>query len=248
MKAAIVTGAGSGIGKATALELSKKGYFVYLIGRNKEKLEEVALHCQSGARRYSCDLSQAAEIEKTTTDILKQQDTEIEILINNAGIFQRHSFEDRDSIAIWREQFETNLFGAVLLTQKIYSYFIGRKKGSIVNVSSTLGLRTSPGVSAYAASKAAMVSWTHSLALEGGPHQIRANCVCPGLVDTPIHSFHTAPPDVKTKTLSGLAPLQPLGRIGTAEEVAKAIAFLACDDSSWTTGSILSVDGGINLT
>lgn len=239
MKAAIITGAGSGIGKATALEFSKAGYFVYLLGRNKEKLEETALYCKAGARRYGLDLASEEQILKVSTDILSHQDTKIEILVNNAGIFERHGATE-EGLAPWRRQFETNLFGAISLTQKFIPHFQKQKQGSIVNVSSTLGLRPSTGMSAYSATKAALNSWSQCMALELAPAGIRVNVVAPGLVETPIHGAN-----FDRKALAGA---QPLGRVGTAEEIAKAIVFLAGTESAWTTGAILSVDGGINLT
>jgi NAD(P)-dependent dehydrogenase (short-subunit alcohol dehydrogenase family) len=245
-KAVLITGAGSGIGKATALEFASLGYFVYLIGRDKEKLEETAGLCRAGARRYGCDITDQSQIDKTINDILGQKDTDLQILVNNAGIFERHDFSEGD-LQVWQRQFNTNIFGSVALTQKIYPYFKKRGGGSILNVSSTLGLRPAASVSAYSASKAAMNSWTQSLALEAGPFKIRVNCVCPGIVDTPIHEFHNLPAEQKNQTLKGMSSLQPLGTIGRPEQVAKAIAFLAGDSSPWTTGALLSVDGGINL-
>jgi NAD(P)-dependent dehydrogenase (short-subunit alcohol dehydrogenase family) len=246
-KAVLITGAGSGIGKATALEFASLGYFVYLVGRNKEKLEETASLCRAGARRYGCDLTDQSQIDKTTNDILSQKDTDLQILVNNAGIFQRHDFSE-GGIKVWQQQFATNLFGAVAITQNIYPHFKKRGGGSILNVASTLGLKPSPSVSAYSASKAAMISWTQTLALEAGAFKIRVNCVCPGIVDTPIHSFHEMPTDKKGSVLKNLNPLQPLGTIGQPEQIAKAIAFLAGESSPWTTGAVLAVDGGINLT
>ena len=102
-------------------------------------------------------------------------------------------------------------------------------------------------MAAYAATKAALINWTQSLARELGPSGVRANCVCPGIIDTPIHPFHALSPDAKKKVKDQMRELQPLGRIGEADEVAEAIVFLALEKSKWTTGAILNVDGGINL-
>ncbi len=245
-KAVIISGAGSGIGRATALEFSQQGYFVYLLGRNKERLEEVAQECRSGARRYGCDLNNSQQIQKTCEDIISQQDTDVQVLINNAGVYERND-GFTGGLETWRKQFETNLFGAIELTQRVFPIFKKRGGGSIVNVSSTLGLKTAAQVSAYSASKAAMNSWSQSLALEGGEHKIRVNCVCPGIVDTPIHEFNKLKGASKEKVLNSMSSLQPLGSIGTPEQVAKAIFFLAGDNSPWTTGAVLAVDGGINL-
>jgi NAD(P)-dependent dehydrogenase (short-subunit alcohol dehydrogenase family) len=252
--AVLVTGASSGIGQATALLFAQMGYQVHLLGRNKKALLETQKHCHAispqakiSHHSWVCDLAIPTQVNKTVDAILKNQEHPLRILINNAGIFDRHSFEDPKSLKIWHEQFSVNLMGAVHITQPIFSHFKQNKEGSIVNISSTLGLKTSPGVSAYAAIKAAMINWTQSLALEGGKWGIRANCVCPGIVDTPIHSFHQQTPAQKKVALASYNSLQPLGRIGEASEVAETIYFLASPLSSWTTGAVVAVDGGINL-
>jgi NAD(P)-dependent dehydrogenase (short-subunit alcohol dehydrogenase family) len=244
-KAALITGASSGIGAATAKLFSDKGYFVFLLGRNEERLQEVALTCRNGSSLLKADLNNEAQIEKYTQHLFQRPDTSLEVLVNNAGIFERNDLL-HDGQDVWRKQFDTNLFGSVNLTHKLLPLFLVQGKGSIVNVSSTLGLKPVAHTSAYSASKAAMISWTQTLALELGPKNIRVNCVCPGIVDTPIHSFHKA--SDKDQTIEQMKSLQPLQRIGTSEEIAEAIYFLASPQSSWTTGSILSVDGGINLT
>lgn len=246
-KAALITGASSGIGAATAIEYAKNGYFVYLMARNKERLQEVAAQCRSGASIVSCDVTDVAALNKRLDEMLTAKIHRIEVVVNNAGIYQTHSTEEGTD-EIWMKQFEVNLLGPVRIARAFFPYFREQGGGSIVNISSTLGLRPGGSNSSYSASKAAMVNWTQSLALDGGPHKIRANCVCPGIVDTPIHSFHHLDSEQKTITLEKMKSLQPLGRIGTAEEVAKAAYFLGSDLSSWTTGAILSVDGGINLT
>lgn len=246
-KAALITGASSGIGAATAIEYAKNGYFVYLMARNKERLQEVAAKCRSGASIVSCDVTDVAALNKRLDEMLTAKIHRIEVVVNNAGIYQTHSTEEGTD-EIWMKQFEVNLLGPVRIARAFFPYFKEQGGGSIVNISSTLGLRPGGSNSSYSASKAAMVNWTQSLALDGGPHKIRANCVCPGIVDTPIHSFHHLDSEQKTITLEKMKSLQPLGRIGTAEEVAKAAYFLGSDLSSWTTGAILSVDGGINLT
>ncbi len=236
-KAALITGASSGIGAATAKLFAKNGYFVYLLARNAENLEKVALTCTSGSSILKCDLADSKLIQKAIHHIHERSDTKLEVLVNNAGIFLRDSVMDKD-ISNWRKQFETNLFGAVELTNGVVDLLI-QNKGSIVNVSSGLGIRPSANVAGYSASKAAMNSWTQGLALELGPKGVRVNAICPGLVDTPIH---------KPGSLANLASLQPLGRVGTPEEIADSIYFLATQGSRWTTGAVLMVDGGINLT
>ncbi len=243
-KAVLISGASSGIGAATAKLFSDKGYFVFILGRNEERLQEVALECRNGASILKCDLNNEAQVVKYTQHLFERPDVSLEVLINNAGIYQTHDFL-HDGLATWRQQFETNLFGSIQLTQKILPLFFVQGRGSIVNVASTLGLKPVAHTSAYSASKAAMINWTQSLAIELGPQNIRVNCVCPGIVDTPLHGFHRH--EDKAQTLEKMKPLQPLQRIGTSDEIAESIYFIGSAQSSWTTGAILSVDGGINL-
>lgn len=244
--AVLISGASSGIGAATALQFSKAGYFVYLLGRNEERLQEVALQCRNGASLLKADVTNPAQLDKYTQHLFERPDTDLQVLVNNAGIFASHSFAE-GTLETWKKQFETNLFGAVDLTQRVLPLLKKSGKGSIVNVSSTLGTKPTATTGAYSASKAAMVNWTQSLALELGPLGIRVNCVCPGLVDTPIHAFHNFADAEKQKTLHSMKDLQPLGRIGTPAEIAESIFFLGSPLSSWTTGAILAVDGGIGI-
>lgn len=237
-KAVLITGAGSGIGAATALEFSRQGYFVYLLGRNRENLQEVALQCRHGASIVACDLKDLSMVQKKISDVLAVKIHRIEALINNAGIFTRHETTSGTD-EIWLEQFEVNVLGSLRVTRLIIPYFQNQGGGAIVNVSSTLGLKPTADTSAYSSTKAAMINWSKSMALELGPKNIRVNCVCPGIVQTPIHQGHD---------LSSLGHLQPLGRVGQPVDIAKSIYFLASLDSAWTTGAILSVDGGINIT
>ena len=246
-KAVLVTGASSGIGAATAIEFARNNYFVYLMGRNRENLESVAANCRSGASILACDLTDNVALQKRLDEVTSASIHQVTTIVNNAGIYQLHSTED-GSDDIWKLQFETNLMGPVRIVRRFFPYFKRIGGGSIVNVSSTLGLRPQGPTSAYSAMKAALINWTESLALEGGPFQIRANCVCPGIVDTPIHSFHNLPDAEKSINVKKLSPLQPLGRIGQPEDVAKAIYFLGSEYSNWTTGAVIPVDGGINLT
>lgn len=246
-KAALITGASSGIGSAIALEYAKNGYFVYLMGRNKERLQEVALRCRSGASLLSCDMTDTMALQKRLDEVLSSKIHRVEVVVNNAGIYETHSTEAGHD-ELWQRQMEMNLMVPVRIVRAFFPYFKELGGGSIVNISSTLGMRPQGPTSAYSASKAALINWTQSLALEGGPFQIRANCICPGIVDTPIHSFHHQSPPEKAKTLENLSKLQPLGRVGNPEDVARAAYFIGSDLSSWTTGAALVVDGGINLT
>ncbi len=243
-KAALITGASSGIGAATAKYYADQGYFVYLLGRNEERLQAVALECKNGASLLKADLNNDAQVEKYTKHLFERPDTKLEVLVNNAGIFETHD-PLQDSMDIWHRQFDTNLFGSVKLTMKLLPLLVKSQGAWIVNISSGLGLRPSPRHAAYSAAKAAMIAWTKSLAQDLGKHQIRVNCLAPGLVDTPIHGYQNE--SERIKLMEQMKDYQPLGRVGTADEIARAIYFLGSPQSSWTTGAVLVVDGGINL-
>lgn len=235
MKSVIVTGAGSGIGRACALLFAKHNYHVFLLGRDTRKLRITHLEC-GDATSISCDLTQPQEVEAAIKQILSTNKT-VEILINNAGTFTYNTFEntaDED----WITQFQIHVLGTARITKMLWPTFVKNKRGSIVNVASTLGVRSTAGTSAYSSMKAAQISLTQTLALEGAVHGIRVNCVAPGIVDTPIH-----PPGA----IQQMHSAQPLGRVGRPEEIAQSVYFLATDSSAWTTGAVLHVDGGINL-
>lgn len=245
-KAALITGAGRGIGAATAREMSRRGHFVFLLGRNEKNLRETGASL-GDHEVLLCDLDRKEQVENAVQHIAGRRDLRLEVLINNAATFKVHSFLDGND-DLWTANFQTNLLAPVRLTRALWPLFTSQKKGSIVNVSSTLGEKPTATTGAYSAMKAALINWTLSLAQEGGPHGVRVNAVAPGLVDTPIHSFHFLPEAEKTAALAKMAGLQPLGRIGTPDEVARSIAFLADEDSNWTTGAVLRVDGGIHLS
>lgn len=246
-KAVLITGASSGIGAATAIEFGKNGYFIYLMGRDKDRLAEVAVQCRGGATLLSCELTDTKALDKRLNEMMNINIHRVEVIVNNAGIYKTHSLED-GSDEIWNQHYQVNMLAPVRIVRYLFPYLKQNGGGSIVNVSSTLGLRPTGPTGAYSAMKAALVNWTQTLALEGGPHKIRANCVCPGLVDTPIHSFHRLVGTEKDQALAKMAGLQPLGRVGTSTDIARSIYFLGSDLSSWTTGATLSVDGGIHLS
>lgn len=246
-KAVLITGAGSGIGAATARRFSQSGWFVLLAGRTVDPMVQLAQELRFGASVLKIDLTNSASIKKYIDELAKREDISLQCLVNNAAIFRRHDIAS--GTAEWVEQFATNVFGTVELTQACLPLLRASGSASIVNVASTLGLRPTADTSAYSASKAALVSFTQSLAQALGPEKIRVNCICPGLVDTPIHDFHKLPQEKKNAFVKEqLSALQPLGRIGNPEEIANSIYFLgSAEESPWTTGAILSVDGGIHL-
>lgn len=243
MKNVLITGAGSGIGAAAAAVFSEQGWKVYLLGRTKSKLESVQKVLKSSSELIECDLNSEASLNNIERLI---KNLSLDCLVNNAGIYEPAPF-DKSKKESWKSQFQTNFFAAVQLTQYCWQSLI-KNKGSIINVSSTLGLRPIENTSAYSASKAAMNNWTQTLALEAGPLGVRVNAICPGLTDTPIHFFHGSEKQDHQLLRNKLDQMQPLKRMGTPSDIAKAIYFAASDQSSWLTGALIPVDGGIGLT
>lgn len=242
----LITGASSGIGTEIAKKFSKEGYDLLLLGRNEDRLKKVQSECSGAKSEYlAFDL---LEINKHSDAIKAKLSalSPITILINNAGIYKASTFE-ATSDSDWVTQFQVNLLSAVQLTKLIWPEFKKNKKGSVLNISSTLGIKPTANTSAYSATKAAMINWTLSLAQEGGANNIRVNCICPGIVDTPIHDFHSMKTEDKKKITDQMSRYQLLNFIGQPIDVAESAYFLASDLSRWTTGSILSVDGGIGI-
>lgn len=242
----LITGASSGIGAEIAKRFSKEGYDLLLFGRDQNRLNKVQSECESTKTAIlAFDL---VDLDKYSNTINQKLDklSPPTILINNAGLFYQGSLEET-SDDTWSSQFQINLFSAVKLTKILWPVFKKNNKGSIVNISSTLGLKPTASTGAYSAAKAAMINWTQSLAQEGGSYNIRANCICPGIVDTPIHSFHFLAPEKKKEATEQMTKYQLLNEIGKPSDIAESAYFLASDLSKWTTGAVLSVDGGINI-
>lgn len=243
---AIISGASSGIGAAIAKRFAKEGYELLLLGRDEARLKKVQSECQNKQTEIlAFDLNKIDESKELLLKKISELTTPT-ILVNNAGIFHRGSVEET-SADIWLHQFQINLLSAVQLTQVLWPLFKKNKKGSVVNISSTLGLKPTSDTGAYSAMKAAMINWTQSLAQEGGTYNIRANCICPGVIDTPIHDFYHLPASEKKEILSRVLNYQLLHEVGQPDDIADATYFLATENSRWTTGSVLSVDGGINI-
>jgi len=238
-KVAIVTGGSRGIGFETARLLGEKGATVVITSKNLSNLEKAG--------------NKLANVFSIPGDVTKEQDVKhviektvekfgrLDILVNNAGIFPKikklHEISDLE----WNEVLDVNLNGPFRFTKFAIPY-LQKTSGTIINVSSDAGLKAYQGFNAdaYSASKAALIVLTKCWALEYSKDKIRVNCICPGVVDTDMTK-----PFLKTeKDRDFMNNDHPIGRIGTPEDVAKSILFLASNDSSWTTGAILAVDGG----
>ncbi|XP_033116573.1 3-oxoacyl-[acyl-carrier-protein] reductase FabG-like [Anneissia japonica] len=247
-KVALITGASSGIGAATALEFASKGCCVSLIGRNQARLESTARMCQEAGLAADkvlvlqgdmCNEEDVKRFVKSTLDNFGRLD----ILVNNAGMGNINTIETASSMETFDDVFNLNVRSVVQITNLAVPSLI-KSKGAIVNVSSICGTRAVPNMIIYNMSKSALDQFTRVTSLELAPKGVRVNSVNPGSIETPIHE-RAGRDIVKVRELA--AKIHPLGRIGQSEEVAKAITFLASDDASFITGDILSVDGGRNV-
>ncbi len=244
MKTVLITGASSGIGAEIARQFDKPNHHLLLFGRDQEKLKSVSSEIrEASTETFSCDLSQKSEVLQAFKDLAKTTSS-IDILVNNAGLIQQNRFEDSKEEE-WEYQFQANLFGSFRITQNSLSLLRKGEGKSIVNIASNLGFRPISNTSVYSATKAAMINWTKSLALELASENIRVNVICPGIVNTPIHSFYNKEDSESTNTRDACRKVSPLGKIGDPKDIAEAVEFLA--SSKWITGNTLEIDGGSTL-
>lgn len=242
MKHVLVTGASSGIGRAISQKFHQTDHFIYLLARNHERLDQLHRDLPNSTI-VTCDLSDPKQIERLPSKI---DFNKIDILINNAGVYFNKPNEEFTNDE-WCSLFQINFLATAHLSALIFPCFKRKRNGCITMISSTLASRPVANTAAYSASKAAIQSLTQTLALEGAPYGIRVNCVAPGIVETPIHKLNLLDPESRKNTESKMHAMQPLARMGRGQDIAEAVWFLSSDLSAWTTGTVLNVDGGINI-
>ncbi len=239
-KTALVTGASQGIGRACALALAKMGARVAVVARNEAKLEAVATEITSAgghAKAFVMDVSDEASIQSTAKATIAHFGS-VDILVNNAGI-TRDTLLLRMKRADWDAVIGTNLTGAFLLTQAVLNPMLRARWGRIINITSVVGRAGQAGQANYAASKAGLIGFTFSMARELASRSVTVNAVAPGYIETAM----TAVLDDKQR--DAMLSHIPLGRAGSDEEVAHAVAFLASPQAGYITGHVLDVNGGL---
>lgn len=247
-RTALVTGASSGIGKATALLFAKEGARVALVARDREALRGVARKAElldGSGRPVVADVTEADQCRDAVEETIETLGS-LDVLVNAAGIIDTGSITDTDRDA-WDEMMAVNLDAVFTLMQLAVPH-LRESGGNVVNVSSVTGLRAFPNVLSYCVSKAAVDQLTRCTALELADDGIRVNAVNPGVVVTQLHRRAGMDEEAYQEFLEHSVETHPLGRVGRPEDVARAILYLAADDAGWVTGVTLSVDGGRQLT
>jgi NAD(P)-dependent dehydrogenase (short-subunit alcohol dehydrogenase family) len=243
-RAALVTGATSGIGRATALRFAEEGARVALVGRDAETLSEVAGQVSErggGGLEVRADVTVEADARRAVEEAVEKFGG-LDVLVNAAGIISNGTVETT-TLEDWDAMMNVNLRSVFHLMQ-LSAPHLERLPGNVVNVSSVTGLRSFPGVLAYCVSKAGVDQLTRCAALELAPKRIRVNAVNPGVVVTQIHRRGGMSDEKYAAFLEHSKTTHPIGRVGTPEEVAELILFLASDRASWITGATYSIDGG----
>jgi len=243
-KVAIVTGGSRGIGEGIVLKLAESGAhvaFTYVSSDEKAKsLEDKIKTFGVNAKAYKSNAGIYADCEAMVNDVVKEFGT-VDICVNNAGI-SKDNLLLRMTPEQWDEVMATNLKSVFNMTKQVIRPMMKSKKGSIINMSSIVGMRGNAGQSSYAASKAGIIGFTKSIAAELGSRNVRCNAIAPGFIETDMTHYLK-----EGEAAKSFLDKIPLGRFGSAEEIANVTVFLASDMSSYITGQVISTCGGLNM-
>lgn len=244
-KVAVTTGAASGIGREIAKILAAAGAtsVVLDIDRAKGRKTEREINAAEGnAFYFHCDVGSSAECQKVVEQIAEEFG-HIDILVNNAGVIFRRDSVELDETE-WDKTLNVGLKGIYLMSRQVIPYMIRQKSGSIINIGSGWSFKGGAKAVSYCASKGGVLNMTRAMAIDHGPQNIRVNCVCPGDIDTPLLRSEAQQLGLDYEEYLKEAADRPLARVGTPEDVAKAVLFFASELSPWVTGAHLAVDGG----
>ena len=237
-KTAIITGGGSGIGRAIAAAFAREGANVTIAGRDRAKLEDAAREIGPNCFAVTADVSKAADVEKLAKAVIDKF-KHIDILVNNAGILlpgTAESLTEED----FDQTFNVNVRGLWLLSRAVLPHMRAAGGGSIINIGSVLSTLGARNRVAYSASKGAVLAMTRAMALDHAGEKIRVNCICPGIVETEMVARFSMDENARRQRLAW----HPLGRFGEPQDIAGLAVFLAGEESAWTTGAAFTVDGG----
>lgn len=238
-RVAIVTGAGSGIGAASARLLAAKGFRVALVGRRTEPLEALRRAVGDAAVAITADVGKPDAPQRIVDETLRAFGA-LDVIVNNAAIIRTGPLDSypRD---VFEEHYAVNVAGPFFLVAAALPSLRASADAAVVNISSSVGSIAKPGNMLYGSTKAALEYLTRAWAYELGADGIRVNCIAPGPVDTPIHATYS---DDLEATYADLARRMPLGRMGTVDDIAAWVWWLSAPESAWTTGNVIHVDGG----
>tara|TARA_B100000482_G_C12586953_1_gene290052 strand:- start:200 stop:943 length:744 start_codon:yes stop_codon:yes gene_type:complete len=239
-KVAVVTGAGRGIGRAVAIAYAKMGANVVCVSRTQENSTKVATEIEALGQKswaFAVDVSETSAVESSAKNILEATG-KVDILVNNAGV-TRDNLLMRMSEEEWDTVLNTNLKGAFNFTKAFTRPFMKQRSGRIINIASVIGLIGNAGQSNYAASKAALIGFTKSVAKELAPRGVTANAIAPGFIETDM----TAVLDEKVR--GSIIDRIPMNRFGSPEDIANTAIFLALESTNYMTGQVLTIDGGM---
>ena len=235
-RVALVTGGGTGIGRAIATALQRDGFSVAILGRRPERLES-----PEGFHGYPCDIADPRAIEATVARVLSDLGR-LDVLVNNAAVIKNANLEDMDEEAV-AYQVGVNVLGTINMTRACLPA-LKASKGSIVNISSTLAKLPILGASVYSATKGALESFNRAIALELGPAGVRVNCIAPALVRSEIYYADGMDEAGYEQMMADFGSRYLLGRVGEPEDVAELAAYLVSDRAAWMTGAVIPVDSG----
>jgi NAD(P)-dependent dehydrogenase (short-subunit alcohol dehydrogenase family) len=241
-KVAIVTGAGTGIGRACALAFAREGARVVLVGRREHRLQETSRQISRSCLMVAADISQKQDIEKVIGQTLAQWGA-IDVLLNNAGVLHIGTAEQITEEQ-WDETFSVNVRGLWLLSRAVLPAMRSAGGGSIINMASVLGINGARNRASYAPSKGAVVLLTKCMALDHAADKIRVNCICPSFVETDLTAAVISQAPQPEAVRRERTAAHPLGRLGKPEDMAALAVYLASEESSWVTGVVHPVDGG----
>lgn len=244
-KVAIVSGAGTGVGKATTKRLFSDGCKVVLIGRDRSRLTKVIseLNGKKNLLAVKADITKEADVINVIEETVSAFDT-VDVLVNNAGILNDPTPFHKMTDEQWMSLINTNLIGTFRTTKAVLPIMMEKNRGSIVNISSLQGIRSILNVpfSVYGVTKAGVIMFTRTIAVEYGEYGIRCNCVAPSTIRSPMIEPYLQDKQAK-KTLESTFPLRS---IGDPEDISGAVSYLCSDDAKWITGTVLTVDGGMS--